>query len=168
VDPAQLPAADNQNSPESDFTAQDTANDLEPSSTAPVSFEFTSHETSEVSPETGSDLTPTSQFEPVPTADLNPPDPEATQDEPAETTASGGEPLSFSSETEGFESFEAVPEENQPAEGGSDSLLDIFRAEDIEENPITGLAKTLDDVDIQFLLEKLRETADVLRGKTGA
>jgi ribosomal protein L12E/L44/L45/RPP1/RPP2 len=43
------------------------------------------------------------------------------------------------------------------------SLLDIFRSEDVEENPIATLAKTLGDVDINFVLSKAKEVAESLQ-----
>jgi hypothetical protein len=58
---------------------------------------------------------------------------------------------------------QTAAEEEAPTGGGGDSLLDIFRAEDVEENPTATLAKTLDDVNINYVLSKAREVAETLQ-----
>lgn len=66
---------------------------------------------------------------------------------------------------------ESTDLEGAPLEGGSqhdsdaDSLLDIFRSEDIEENPITELARELSDVDVHQLLGKARNLAEKIKGQ---
>lgn len=47
---------------------------------------------------------------------------------------------------------------------GGDSLLDLFRSEDAEDNPIADLAITLPEVNIYNLLEKARQIAKEIKG----
>ncbi len=58
---------------------------------------------------------------------------------------------------------DAAEEQAPTGGGGGDSLLDIFRAEDVEENPVATLAKTLSDVDINSVLTRAKEVSETLQ-----
>jgi len=91
----------------------------------------------------------------------------AQTDEPGDI--SSFENLNVDSDTEKSEATEKPIEEatEGTGAGGSDgdSLLDLFRSEDVEENPITDLALTLPDVDIHNLLEKAKLVAKEIKGE---
>jgi hypothetical protein len=93
---------------------------------------------------------------------------QAAEQTPDSTATGDGDSPSEDSSAPEFDADAFIPQEATAGGGGgggSDSILDIFRAEDIEESPVTALAKSLDDVDIRYLLEKLKETTNMLKGK---
>ncbi|UCG82869.1 MAG: hypothetical protein JSW38_11915 [Dehalococcoidia bacterium] len=59
-----------------------------------------------------------------------------------------------------------IAEEGQPQaekpqeEGETDSLLDVFKDVQLEDNPISILARDLDDTDVHSLLEETKQIAD--------
>ncbi|MEE8471159.1 MAG: hypothetical protein V3S51_07505 [Dehalococcoidia bacterium] len=63
---------------------------------------------------------------------------------------------------------ESLPsgESSQTQGGDADSLLDLFRSEDIEVDPITEMAKGLPDIEIRHLVDKVNQMARELKGET--
>ncbi len=149
-----------------------------PADQVPASSEPPAQEGSPVSSDT--QATPDTQDSASASAGQAPPETSSTA-----TDAGGGGEQSTETATSGIsasgpmfgdeDKMEAESEEEAAEEedlvagggGGGDSLLDIFRAEDVEENPITALAKTVSDVDINYVLSKAREIAATLHSMSG-
>lgn len=106
------------------------------------------------------DFAPTTSFD-SPAADAGTP-----QDEPPAPTAIASGPVSFALDDPDSDEEDSTDEESTGGgDSSSNSLLDLFRAEEIEENPLAGLAKGLPEVDMQSLVEKVNKLAAELKGE---
>ena len=105
------------------------------------------------------------EFAANPDFDSPAPEADASQtEEPPMTLAADSAPVSFDLEEVDADPLESLSEEgpDEDGEGGdesSDSLLDLFRSEDVEENPTADLAKGLPQVDVENLVERVKQLA---------
>jgi hypothetical protein len=103
----------------------------------------------------------------APNQALDDPAPEADTsqtEEPPMTLAANSAPVSFDLEDVDADplaslSEEGTDDENEGGDESSDSLLDLFRSEDVEENPTGDLAKGLPQVDIESLVDRVKQLA---------
>jgi hypothetical protein len=109
------------------------------------------------------------EFAPIPDIDSEAADAgTASSQEPPKTLTEEIQPSSFDLDDLGGDPEDSTSEEGSEdlgIGGSSDSLLDLFRAEDVEENPVADLAKGLPEVDIHHLVEKVSQLATELKGE---
>ena len=109
---------------------------------------------------------PTTDFAPTTSFDSMAADAGTPQSEPPSMTTMASGPVSFALDDPDSEQEDSTEEESPGGgDSGSDSLLDLFRSEDVEENPIGDLAKGLPKVDIQSLVEKVNQLASEIKGE---
>ena len=68
-------------------------------------------------------------------------------------------------EVEGQSAEAAAPSQGEeaPKDGEVDSLLDVFRTEQLSENPISALSRELSDTSVYSLLEEMKQIAEKVR-----
>jgi len=68
-------------------------------------------------------------------------------------------------EVEGQSAEAAAPSQGEeaPKDGEVDSLLDVFRTEQLSENPISALSRELSDTSVYSLLEEMKRIAEKVR-----
>ncbi|MEE8374144.1 MAG: hypothetical protein V3R87_10530 [Dehalococcoidia bacterium] len=116
-------------------------------------------------PDTADPL-PIADFAPTTSFDSTGADAGAPPSDPPAMTAIESGPVSFAlDDPDSDEEDSDDKESTQGGDSGSDSLLDLFRSEEIEENPLAGLAKGLPKVDMQSLVEKVNKLAAEIKGE---
>ena len=73
------------------------------------------------------------------------------------------EPQTLEVESESAEAADPAQREKAPEDGEVDSLLDVFKSEQLSENPISALSRGLSDTSVYSLLEEMKQIAEKVR-----
>ena len=72
-------------------------------------------------------------------------------------------PQTLEVESQSAEEADSTQRENAADDGGVGSLLDVFKDEELSENPISTLSRELSDTNIYSLLEEMKRIAEKVR-----